>query len=455
MQAVEDTPPPFNISDTIESTTAAATLYARNVFQAIFHDDIASRLLIAPEAYRNAKIPPRPLDLLSAEAGKFEFSNVGGGGGGVSGSGSGGAGAGAGAGSTSVGVAAQRVPSVTESTSSFLTSLSNFYTSSSPTLRSTIGSIDFSKDDAEHLALVTAATNLRAAIFSIPLQSSWDIKSIAGNIIPAIATTNAIAAGLQVLEVFKVLEASDSAKARARITYISRAPTGSRKRALLTALPLPLPRAGCYVCGTQSVTLKIDTTAAPLRLLVNDVLKGVLSFVEPNIDNGVEFNFIDSREEGEDDDDFAQKIGFLSVPLAQLVGGGIKDGTVLTVTDFAQALTLTINVIHTQSDLLGERGFQLVGVVDVAAAAATVKARNDADAAAAAAATTTQSVTAAGTKRGREEGESNNNDIIELLDDDTIVAPAAKRIALEGGGGGGGGGGQSAGGADDEVIEIN
>jgi ubiquitin-like 1-activating enzyme E1 B len=56
----------------------------------------------------------------------------------------------------------------------------------------------FSKDDPLGLNFVTAATNLRAAVFSIPLQSLFDVKSIAGNIIPAIATTNAIVAGLQV-----------------------------------------------------------------------------------------------------------------------------------------------------------------------------------------------------------------------------------------------------------------
>lgn len=56
----------------------------------------------------------------------------------------------------------------------------------------------FEKDDDLDMQFVTAATNLRAHVFSIPLQSQFEIKSIAGNIIPAIATTNAIVAGLQV-----------------------------------------------------------------------------------------------------------------------------------------------------------------------------------------------------------------------------------------------------------------
>jgi ubiquitin-like 1-activating enzyme E1 B len=42
---------------------------------------------------------------------------------------------------------------------------------------------------------VTGATNMRAFTFGIPLQSRFDVKSIAGNIIPAIAASNAMVAG--------------------------------------------------------------------------------------------------------------------------------------------------------------------------------------------------------------------------------------------------------------------
>ncbi len=48
------------------------------------------------------------------------------------------------------------------------------------------------------MRFVAAAANLRSAVFGIPLLSLFDAKGIAGNIIPAIATTNAVIAGLQV-----------------------------------------------------------------------------------------------------------------------------------------------------------------------------------------------------------------------------------------------------------------
>ena len=61
------------------------------------------------------------------------------------------------------------------------------------------------KDDAVAMDFVVATSNIRSHIFHIPTKSRFDIKSISGNIIPAIATTNAIIAGLMVVEALKIL----------------------------------------------------------------------------------------------------------------------------------------------------------------------------------------------------------------------------------------------------------
>ena len=66
--------------------------------------------------------------------------------------------------------------------------------------------ISFDKDDPDTLDFVAASANIRSYIFGIERKSRFDIKQMAGNIIPAIATTNAIVAGLCILESFKVLK---------------------------------------------------------------------------------------------------------------------------------------------------------------------------------------------------------------------------------------------------------
>lgn len=44
--------------------------------------------------------------------------------------------------------------------------------------------------------------------FSIPQQSFNEVKNMAGNIVPAIASTNSIVSGLQVIEMIKLLSSS-------------------------------------------------------------------------------------------------------------------------------------------------------------------------------------------------------------------------------------------------------
>ena len=61
------------------------------------------------------------------------------------------------------------------------------------------------QDDALAVDFVAAASNLRSSCYAIPPQSSFSAKGMAGNIIHAVATTNAMVAGLLVTEAIKVL----------------------------------------------------------------------------------------------------------------------------------------------------------------------------------------------------------------------------------------------------------
>jgi len=65
--------------------------------------------------------------------------------------------------------------------------------------------IEFDKDIDEHMLFVTACSNLRALNYSIPTEDTHRSRAIAGRIIPAIATTTALVAGLICLELYKVV----------------------------------------------------------------------------------------------------------------------------------------------------------------------------------------------------------------------------------------------------------
>ncbi|KNE93250.1 hypothetical protein PSTG_13363 [Puccinia striiformis f. sp. tritici PST-78] len=64
------------------------------------------------------------------------------------------------------------------------------------------------KDDDDALDFVTAASNLRATIFDISQKTRFDVKEMAGNIIPAIATTNSAVSALIVFQAIKILSQS-------------------------------------------------------------------------------------------------------------------------------------------------------------------------------------------------------------------------------------------------------
>ncbi|KAG6853168.1 hypothetical protein C0991_006418 [Blastosporella zonata] len=124
--------------------------------------------------------------------------------------------------------------------------------------------ISFDKDDEDTLDFVTAASNLRSAAYGIGRQTRWEVKEMAGNIIPAIATTNAIVSGLIVLQALHMLRRSYSAMRNVHLQYKPAVP--------LSTITLSKPNPECGVCRDTYTLVRCD----PSRTMLGDIVRGVL-----------------------------------------------------------------------------------------------------------------------------------------------------------------------------------
>jgi ubiquitin-like 1-activating enzyme E1 B len=205
------------------------------------------------------------------------------------------------------------------------------------------------KDDKNAMDFVAACANIRAHIFGIPQKTRFDIKSMAGNIIPAIATTNAIIAGIVVLHAFNVLENNLES---CQTVYLRPKPT-HRNQLIVPEKFLNPPNPKCYVCSPKNeVILYVDVNAMTVKDLEDEVLKKTLNMVAPDVILDGKGTVVISSEEGETEENNPKKLGEL----------GITDGSILNVDDFVQnyKLSVTINQRLFSKD---EPNFQVGGDV--------------------------------------------------------------------------------------------
>ncbi|KAJ9648149.1 E1 ubiquitin-activating protein uba2 [Coniosporium apollinis] len=263
--------------------------FPRKVFEKVFKDDI-ERLRSMEDMWKNRR-PPEPLDY---DAISQEALGVG----------------------PSIVRQDQVVWTVAENFAVFLNSLrrlsdrleelrANADTGNAPPI------LTFDKDDEDTLDFVAASANLRSHIFGIETRSKFDIKQMAGNIIPAIATTNAMTAGLCVLQAFKVMRDDLN---KARMVFLVR----STDRVIGSEVLRP-PRPDCPVCSVVSSRLEVDASRATLGQLVDDFLRMQLGY-------GEEFSV--SSEAGilydpELDDNLSKSFSDL----------GLKNGSFITIVD--------------------------------------------------------------------------------------------------------------------------
>ncbi|XP_028767887.1 SUMO-activating enzyme subunit 2-like [Neltuma alba] len=200
-----------------------------------------------------------------------------------------------------------------------------------------IGNLSFDKDDQLAVEFVTAAANIRAASFGIPLHSLFEAKGIAGNIVHAVATTNAIIAGLIVIEAVKVLKNDIKSY---RMTYCLEHP--SRKMLLMPVEPFE-PNKSCYVCSETPLLLEINTHRSKLKDFVEKIVKAKLGMNLPIIMQGS--NLLFETGDDLDEDMIANYEANLEKVLAELPSP-VTSGTMLSVEDLQQELSCNINIKH-------------------------------------------------------------------------------------------------------------
>ncbi|CDW59968.1 ubiquitin activating enzyme E1 [Trichuris trichiura] len=66
--------------------------------------------------------------------------------------------------------------------------------------------LTWDKDDDVAVDFITAFTNLRSHAFHLPILSRFEISSLAGKIVPAVATANAVIAGLATMKAIELLK---------------------------------------------------------------------------------------------------------------------------------------------------------------------------------------------------------------------------------------------------------
>ncbi|KAK0766039.1 hypothetical protein N5P37_001981 [Trichoderma harzianum] len=192
--------------------------------------------------------------------------------------------------------------------------------------------ITFDKDDDDTLDFVASSANIRSTVFGIDVKSRFDIKQMAGNIIPAIATTNAIVAGLCVLQSFKVLKGEYGQAKEVFLTPFANA-------RLLAPDKNREPNPNCPVCGVYYTSVIADLSRATLGDIVEELVKDQFGYGDKEF---VVSNDVGVLYDPDETDNLGKKLTEL----------GIKGGSFLTVTDEDDDAPFVNLVIDIQNGIL-------------------------------------------------------------------------------------------------------
>jgi ubiquitin-like 1-activating enzyme E1 B len=208
------------------------------------------------------------------------------------------------------------------------------------------------KDDDASLDFVVSASNIRSHIFDIPRKSRFDVKSMAGNIIPAIATTNAVISGLIVLEALKALQGDIG---NCQTVYLNKKPSVRKK--LLQPSPLVAPNPKCYVCSTKpEAKVTMDCSKVTVKSLEDKLLKQQFGVIAPDVEiEDGKGTILISSEEGETDQNNSKVLSDF----------GITNGSRLKIDDFHQNYELVLNIVNC-SNMADDEEFKILQDIEKA-----------------------------------------------------------------------------------------
>ena len=192
--------------------------------------------------------------------------------------------------------------------------------------------LSFDKDDDDALDFVTASSNLRSIVYHIERKTRFEVKQMAGNIIPAIASTNAIMAGMLVLQ---ALHALSGHWEKTRFVSLQRG-----QSRMLTSWAPSKPNPKCGVCQDVYIPIEVASLeSVTLEQVVDRVAKEALGLEEEDL---VVYNGSKILADPDFDDNLGKS-------LAEM---GLEQGSMLTVTDEDQKLQ-AVNILISVADASG------------------------------------------------------------------------------------------------------
>lgn len=312
--------------------------YARRVGESVFQRDIKTQISMK-DLWEKRK-PPTPIDLVKEAADELPvtFSRSGN------------------SGSHRVEITGQEIWSVSYSSRVFLDVVAWVKHSRAEN----VGALTFDKDDVLAMAFVTAASNLRAAAFGVEMLSPFKAKGIAGNIVHAIATTNAMVAGLVGLQVVHLLANFGN---DFRSTVVCKDPRGrvGRQSIIMSSKSSP-PNPNCGTCSRGFAELRIALAEFTLGQFVDQVARGALKAQTFSLLLNGDLIF-----DSDDDVDEEERQLYDSNLARNLLSLGFSSGCILEIHDVAQNMACSVYVTNVDADSAGQlaNGFSLTGCLKV------------------------------------------------------------------------------------------